>query len=200
MGTDWTNKIPVKILRIAFVILLVLLIVIIIVGLTTNKAIEVWVIKFNTKETVFRKDTTYLIRYDTILLNNYPVSSGKRNTPSGSKFSLENPTFNAPTQVGDNNTQNITPKLPQRIIDNNFINFLIGSNPRRYNYTIRYYSNPETNIVFSELKKGLENKGFQVKFWAVMNLPVGTKIQKEIEVASAPSSDSTIWVVIYPQE
>ena len=69
MGTDWGKILEMKFSRIILSLILIILIIVVLVGLFTTKPIEIWVLKFNEKETKIIKDTVSTIKYDTIYLD-----------------------------------------------------------------------------------------------------------------------------------
>lgn len=146
MSNDWLNKIPVKIVKITLITLLVLFAAIIVVGLATNKPIEVWFIKFNTRDraAAIQKDTMIMVVHDTLTITKYigSATSGSSTqqtkniiktdtTKPASKYNLQNPTFNGPTQVGDNNTQNIDLSVKQRHPTKADINRIVSDAPNK---------------------------------------------------------------------
>ncbi len=145
-------------------------------------------------------------------VNNEIVSGTKTTTNNYTKKAEYKINKNPPSEVntnngvnngnigGNNNTVYNVQKLPQRTIDENLIDQIIAANPRKLNYTIRYYSNNETNAVYLDLRKRLENRGYLVKQWAILSWTSPAKIQKEIEIFSTPGEDSTMGIMIYPQE
>lgn len=69
MGTDWGKILEMKISRIILSLILIILIIVVAVGLLTTKPIEIWILKFNEKDTKIIKDTVSVIKYDTIYLD-----------------------------------------------------------------------------------------------------------------------------------
>jgi len=69
MGTDWGKILEMKFSRIILSLILIILIIVVAVGLFTTKPIEIWVLKFNEKDTKIIKDTISIIKYDTVYLN-----------------------------------------------------------------------------------------------------------------------------------
>jgi hypothetical protein len=66
MGTDWAKLIAMRFVQIVLIAILIILFVTVMVGWFTKKPIDMWGLKFNTKDTVHitKHDTITLYKYD----------------------------------------------------------------------------------------------------------------------------------------
>jgi hypothetical protein len=116
-----------------------------------------------------KHDTTRITKTDTVKIVSYLTNGWKRvskkadTSKTVSKYSIQGP-FNAPTQIGDNNTQNNNFGKPERHVTGDFINEIIALNTKHLPVEIFYYNNTmEASRFANELHAELTKRGIQVK-------------------------------------
>jgi hypothetical protein len=91
---------------------------------------------------------------------------GLVNKSGTSKVNLNNPTFNAPTQVGDNNTQTIATGPTQRNVSEEDIKFISSNIPDTIKevYLLQRVDDSETNIYSKSIDSALKTRGYKTHF------------------------------------
>jgi hypothetical protein len=174
--------------------LIVVFIIILLLMVSCGRYVNLWGLEVNKKSDTlykFSSNTVYKVRYDTIIITKYinsnrVSSKGKitDTTKSNSgKYSFSGNTFNAPTMVGENNTQNyFDTKLPPRVISTSIIQSIIASNSLNLPYNIIWQGGEsETHNVFTAVRDSLKKRGFQVTDMQLMYSPEGPCVNRQIE-------------------
>ncbi len=212
MGTNWSEFANNKAVKIVAFTLLGLICLITFTGIFTNKPIKIWFVEFNRRDTAFKYVNTIL--YDTVtktdtlkivsyLTNGWEKKVGKKADDTSKKvgkYSIQGP-FNAPTQIGDNNTQNNNNGIKQRTLTNELsrdILYKLKDTSSEIEYRIPP-NDKEAETYADQIATYLFNRGFR-KYHVIhyMGPPHYDVVYYDYKMLNTNGKDSTFVISVYP--